>query len=463
MSISTESNHQAHAPADESPGAQAQSGYRQELDRALKLRHLLVYGMVFIVPVAPVAVYGFVAQASHGMVPLVYVVGMIAMLFTALSYRELSAEFPWAGSVYAYVGRGLGSFPGFLAGWMILADYLLIPGLIYAFVSSWLHGLLPGVPPTVWIVALVVINTAINLLGIRMQSQANFILLALELVALAVFVVLAIRFVFFLHRGSGGFSFAPLYQSGHIDLGFLATAASIAALSFLGFDGISTLAEEAENPRRDVGNATLLTLLLLGALFVLQTWLAALVHPDFASLDPKLGFFEIAREVGGALFFTALIVVKAIATGIANAQAAQAANSRVLYAMGRDRALPFGAFLSNVNARRKIPANAIVCVAILSLLLALLVPEEILLKLVNFGALSSFMLLNVAVPFHFLPRTQRKHWFRHLLFPLAGIAITGFVFSGFDRRTFIFGAAWLVVGAILGWARRGNVLRFEGM
>ncbi len=463
MSISTDSDHRAPASADENGAAQPGVGYRQELDRALKLRHLLVYGMVFIVPVAPVAVYGFVAQASHGMVPLVYVVGMVAMLFTALSYRELSAEFPWAGSVYAYVGRGLGPFPGFLAGWMILADYLLIPGLIYAFVSSWLHGLLPGVPPPVWIVSLVVINTAINLLGIRMQSQANFVLLALELVALAVFVALAIWFVFFLHRGSGGFSFAPLYQPGHINAGFIATATSIAALSFLGFDGISTLAEEAQHPRRDIGNATLLTLLLLGALFVLQTWLAALVHPDFASLDPKLGFFQIAREVGGALFFTALIVVKAIATGIANAQAAQAANSRILYAMGRDRALPFGAFLSNVNAGRKIPANAIVCVAVLALLLALLVSEEILLKLVNFGALSSFVLLNLAVPFYFLPRTRQKHWFRHLLFPVLGLAITGFVFSGFDRRTFIFGAAWLLVGAILGWTRRGNVLHFDGM
>ncbi|MGH8212379.1 MAG: APC family permease, partial [Rhodanobacteraceae bacterium] len=213
MSIPTGSNHQARASADEN-GAQGNAGYRQELDRVLKLRHLLVYGMVFIVPIAPVAVYGFVAQASQGMVPLVYVVGMVAMLFTALSYRELSAEFPYAGSVYAYVSRGLGPFPGFLAGWMILADYLLIPGLIYAFVSSWLHGLLPGVPPPVWIVALVLINTAINLLGIRMQSQANFILLALELVALAVFVVLAVWFVFVLHRGSGGFSFVPLYQPG---------------------------------------------------------------------------------------------------------------------------------------------------------------------------------------------------------------------------------------------------------
>ncbi len=441
----------------------AATGYRQELDRALSLRHLLVYGMVFIVPIAPVAVYGFIAHASHGMVPLVYVVGMVAMLFTALSYRELSAEFPYSGSVYAYVGRGMGPFPGFIAGWMILADYLLVPGLIYAFVSSWLHGLLPDVPPWLWIVVLVAINTGVNLLGIRLWARTNFLLLGLELVALAVFVALAIWFVFVERHGTGTFSFAPLYQPGQVDPGFVATATSIAALSFLGFDGISTLAEEARDPRRDVGNATLLTLLLLGALFVLQTWLAALAHPDYSTLDPKLGFFQIAREVGGVWFFAMLIVIKAIATGVANAQAAQAANARVLYAMGRDRALPFGAFLSSVNPRRKLPANAVVFVAVLSLLLALLVPEDALLKLVNFGALSAFILLNLAVPVYFLPRTLPRHWFRHLLLPAAGLVVTGFVFSGFDRRTLLFGSCWLLAGIALGLARRGRVVTFEGL
>jgi amino acid transporter len=447
-------------PAADGPSA---PGYRQELDRALGLRQLVVYGMVFIVPIAPVAVYGFVAHASHGMVPLVYLTGMVAMLFTALSYRELSAKFPYSGSVYTYVSRALGPFPGFIAGWMILADYLLVPGLVYAFVSSWLHGLLPGVPPWLWIVVLVVINTGVNLLGIRLWARTNLLLLVLELLALAVFVALASWFVFVERHGTGGFSFAPLYQPGQVDFGFVAAATSIAALSFLGFDGISTLAEETRDPRRDVGNATLLTLLLLGVLFVMQTWLAALAHPDFANLDPKLGFFQIAREVGGAWFFAMLIVVKAIATGVANAQAAQAANSRILYAMGRDRALPFGKFLSNVDPRRKLPANAVLSVACLSLLLALLVPEEALLRLVNFGALSSFLLLNLAVPLYFLPRATHRRWFRHLVLPVAGLAVIGFVFSGFDRLTLLFGTCWLLAGAMLGWWRRGKLLRFEGM
>ena len=435
------------------------AGYTQQLDRRLGLRHLLVYGMVFIVPIAPVAVYGFIAHASRGMVPLVYLVGMVAMFFTAMSYKQLSAEFPFAGSVYAYVRRGMNPFLGFIAGWMILADYLLVPAVIYIFVSNWIGGLVPGVPHWVWIVALLAINTAINVLGVRLQSRAHFVLLALELVALAIFVVLAIRFVFVLGQGTGGFSWAPLYQPGHLSLGFIATATTIAALSFLGFDAISTLAEESKEPRRDVGTATVLTLLVLGALFVLQTWLAALAHPDYTNLDDNLGFFQIAREVGGTALFVFFIVVKALATGVASALASQSAISRILFAMGRDRALPFGGFLSRVHPRFKTPANAIAFVAVLSLVLSLSVPIVVLLHLVNFGALTAFLLLNLSVPVYFwVRRRERSRPLRHLVLPICGLAIVGFIFTGFDRTTFLFGCAWLVVGLLVGTLRRQTSL-----
>jgi amino acid transporter len=393
------------------------------------------------------------------MVPLVYLVGMVAMFFTAMSYKQLSAEFPFAGSVYAYVRRGMNPFLGFIAGWMILADYLLVPAVIYIFVSNWIGGLVPGVPHWVWIVALLAINTAINMLGIRLQSHAHFVLLALELAALAIFVVLAIRFVFVLGHGTGGFSWAPLYQPGHLSWSFIATATTIAALSFLGFDAISTLAEESRNPRRDVGTATVLTLLVLGALFVLQTWLAALAHPDYANLDDNLGFFQIARDVGGTALFVLFIVAKVLATGVASALASQSAISRILFAMGRDRALPCGAFLSRVNPRFKTPANAILFVAALSLVLSLSVPIVVLLQLVNFGALTSFALLNLAVPVYFwLHRGERSRPLRHLVLPVCGLLVVGFIYTGFDHVTFAFGGAWLVAGLLMAWLRRQSSL-----
>ena len=85
----------------------AEFGYQQELKRSLRLRDLLVYGLIFMVPIAPFAIFGVVFNASKGMVPLTYAIGLVAMLFTALSYREMSRAFPVAGSVYAYAGRGI--------------------------------------------------------------------------------------------------------------------------------------------------------------------------------------------------------------------------------------------------------------------------------------------------------------------------------------------------------------------
>ncbi|MGH8282581.1 MAG: APC family permease [Gammaproteobacteria bacterium] len=449
--------------ADASPTLN-ESGYRQELDRRLSLGHLVVYGMIFMVPIAPFAVYGFVSQESYGMVPLVYLVGIVAMFFTALSYKQLSGEFPIAGSVYSYVQRGLHPYAGFIAGWMILADYLLVPGLIYAFSASWLQGLVPTVPGYVWILAFVIINTLINVLGIKLQSRANLILLLIELIALGIFIALAVKFVFIEGHGAGGWSVKPFFQPQHLNWSFIATATSIAALSFLGFDAVSTLAEETKNPRKTVGNATVVSLILLGSIFILQTYLAALAHPDYQSLDPKLGFFNIAREVGGACLYISLILVNVIAAGIANALAAQSAIARILYAMGRDKTLPFAGFLARVHPKFKTPVNAMLLVAVLSVLLALFVPEEAILKLVNFGALTAFMLLNITVfAFFYIRKKNRRNIFRYLVFPLLGLLIVGFVWSGFDQVTFLFGGAWLLAGLIIGYFKRAEFKSFEAL
>ncbi|MGH8111082.1 MAG: APC family permease [Rhodanobacteraceae bacterium] len=448
----------AHPETPSAAIATTTGGYRQELERTLELRHLLVYGMIFMVPIAPWAVYGFVSRESFGMVPLVYLVGIVAMLFTALSYKQLSGAFPFAGSVYSYVQRGLNPFVGFIAGWMILADYLLIPALIYAFSASWLRGLLPEVPSFAWVLVFVILNTTINILGIRLQARTNFLLLFIEVAALAVFVGLAIDFVFVRGLGAGGWSLAPFYQPQHLNWHFIATATSIAALSFLGFDAISTLSEETREPRKAIGNATVLSLLLLGSIFIVQTYLAGLVHPDYATLDDKLGFFQIARQVGGPALYAALIVVNVIAAGIANTLAAQSAIARILYSMGRDRALPGAHFLARVHPRWKTPVNATLLVALLSVLLALTVHEELLLKLVNFGALTAFMLLNITVFVYFFVK-QRRHRqvFRYVIFPLLGLLIVAFVWSGFDRITFMIGGSWLACGLAWGAVRRKHL------
>jgi amino acid transporter len=428
-------------------------GYQQELKRTLRFKDLLIYGMIYMVPMAPMGLYGFVSSQSSGMVPLVYLVGIAAMVFTALSYSRMSREFPIAGSVYSYVQRGWNPHIGFVTGWLILIDYILVPALLYGFCGMWLHGLLPAVPTFAWTLAFIVINTAINIRGVELAARTNFILLALQLAALAIFVAVAIKVVFIDGHGAGGLSLAPIYQAHTIDLGFIATATSIAVLSFLGFDGISTLAEETEAPERTVGKATVAALILLGAIFMVQTYVAALVHPDYQNLDPDMAFFQIAREAGGPFLYYLLLIVIILAVGIANALAAQSAISRILYAMARDRLLPLSSFFRVIHPRFKTPANATLFVGLVSVAVALGLSIETITKFVNFGALTAFMLLNVTVFLYFYVRKRQRDLagtVRYLLFPLVGLGIIAYVWSGFDRATYYVGFGWMAVGIAVG-------------
>ena len=135
-----------------------QFGYKQELRRGLSTADLVIYGLVFMVPIAPWAIFGVVFNASSGMVPLVYLIGLVAMIFTALSYAQMRRAFPIAGSVYAYVGRGVHPQLGFIAGWTILLDYLLVPTLLYVFAAESMAGIFPGVPKPLWIVIFLIIK-----------------------------------------------------------------------------------------------------------------------------------------------------------------------------------------------------------------------------------------------------------------------------------------------------------------
>jgi amino acid transporter len=424
-----------------------QFGYEDQLDRALSLGDLIVYGMIFMVPIAPFAVFGFVWQDARGMVALAYLIGLTGMLFTALSYGTMSRAFPLAGSVYAYVQRGLHEFAGFLAGWLILLDYILVPALLYLFSAAALQPLLPQVPAWAWLAGFVSFNAAANLLGVRVTARLYQALLALELLTLALFVIFGLTRLYG-GAGAGRLTLAPLYEARHFSLTTVAGATSIAVLSFLGFDGISTLSEESAGARDAVARATLLALVLIGALFILQTWIAADLAQGMRFASAATAFYEIAARAGGrALGLTAILAV-VISFGIANAMAAQAAVSRVLFAMARDRKLP--AALATVHPRFKTPYISTLLVAGVSLLVGLLFTHRIddLSRVVNFGALTSFALLHLAVAWHHFIRQRTGAWLRHLLFPLAGFAVILYVLYGMDRTAKVLGGCWVAAGIL---------------
>jgi len=432
-----------------------QYGYRQELHRSLSFRDLLVYGLIFMVPIAPFGIFGGVFQGSGGMVALAYVVGMVAMMFTALSYAQMSRAFPMAGSVYTYAGRGLAPSVGFLAGWMILLDYFLVPALLYLIASVAMNSLIASIPVWLWLIGFVVLNTVVNYLGIEMTAKVNRVMLIAELIVLAIFIVIG---VVALAQGKGrGFDFTPLFNSHTFSWSLVFGAVSIAVLSFLGFDGISMLAEENKESSRAIGRAMVAALLLAGVLFIVQTWVASLLvrDPDalIANGDPGgTAFYDAAALAGGAWLSKLTALATAISWGFANSLVAQAATSRLLYAMARDRQLP--AFLAKVHPKKGVPVNATLLVAAVSLVLGLYMNSRsdgitLLSALVNFGALTAFLVLHVSVVWHYVVRSGSRAWWPHLIAPAIGFGILMFVVINANIAAQKLAFVWFGIGLAL--------------
>jgi amino acid transporter len=422
-------------------------GYKEELHRALSLKDLIIYGMIFMVPIAPFSVFGFVWNDAKGMVPLAYLVGLVGMFFTALSYAAMSSAFPLAGSVYTYAHRGLHEIAGFFSGWLILLDYILVPSLLYLFSAVALRPIFPAVPSWIWLAGFIAFNAAVNLLGIEFTARVNRYMLVMELVTLALFVVLGL-FALYGGVGAGGLTLRPIYDPGVFSLSTVAGATSIAVLSFLGFDGISTLSEESRGTRNAVGRATVLSLALVGALFMLQTWVAADLARGMRFAAPETAFYEVAERAGGSWLRLVTVLAVVVASAIANAMAAQAAVSRILFAMARDGKLP--SILAKVHPRYKTPYVSTLAVAAISLVVGVLFAERVddLTRVVNFGALSGFVLLHLSVISHYVYRRRSRAWLRHLIFPMTGLAIIVYVLYEMDRAAKLLGACWIVLGIL---------------
>jgi amino acid transporter len=422
-------------------------GYKDQLHRALTTRDLVIYGMIFMVPIAPYSVFGFVYNDAKGMVPLAYLVGLIGMFFTALSYAAMSNAFPLAGSVYTYAQRGLHEVAGFFSGWLILLDYILVPSLLYLFSAVALRPVFPAIPGWIWLLGFISFNAAVNFIGIQFTASVNRYMLIMELAALALFVVLGL-IALYGGAGAGRLTLRPIYDPHVFSLATVAGATSIAVLSFLGFDGISTLSEESRGGKDAVGRATVLALILVGSLFMLQTWIATDLSVGMRFGSPETAFYEIAEHAGGAWLRLLTILAVVLASAVANAMAAQAAVSRILFAMARDGKLP--SVMAKVHPRFKTPYVSTLVVSGVSLLVGLLFADRIddLTRVVNFGALTGFVLLHLSVINHFLMRRRSRDWLRHLLFPLIGMLIITYVLYEMDRAAKLLGLAWISIGIL---------------
>jgi amino acid transporter len=416
------------------------------LKRSLGYWDLVLYGLAYIAPFAPLSTLGFVWSESNGLIVLAYVLGAVCMYFTAQSYATMTEALPTAGSVYGFARHSLGAFPGFVAGWMLLLDYLLIPAFVYVLIAVALESLLPGIDRGIWIVSMVAMTTVVNWFGITVTSRANFIAVALQVIILVGFLLLGV-IALYAGKGNGALTLKPVFDAAAFNAGKIFSATSICIMSFLGFDAVSTLAEEVEGgDRRVVGRAIIAVLVLSAVFFVAVTWVLGNLLPGIVIKDQAAAVYELAAWATGP--WTAAVLAWAYAgiVGLSNALPMQVGVARVVFAMGRDRQLP--RVLARVHPRYHTPYVGMLVTAALSLAVALYMKNRLddLASIVNFGALSGFLFLHVSVAAYFGVQRRSSAWIRHCMVPLCGTAVVLAVFSGMSSLAAKVGIVWLTVG-----------------
>jgi putrescine importer len=427
-----------------------ESTEKPQLRRVLGLWDLIFYGIVLIQPIAAIGLFGIASKVSRGHMVSTLLVAMIGMMLTAISYGRMASLFPSAGSAYTYVGKGLNTYIGFLAGWAMLLDYLIVPIINTIYGSLTLQRFLPSVPFFCWVLIFVSCITYLNLRGIRTTARSNEILLAIMFVVILMFIVLAIRYIF-AHQGwSGLLSYKPFYNPATFNFRALMTATSFAALTYIGFDGVTTLAEDVKNPKRNMLLAPVLLCLFTGLFSGLQIYLAQQVWPDYNTFNnPETAFFDVSARVGGNFMFNAIAVTLFIAM-LGSGLAGQVGAARLLYGMGRDGMLPKKIF-AHLSVRSATPTYNILIMGILTVIGSLVLGYQGAAELLNFGAFLAFMGVNIATFRQFFllrPIQEKRNFFTDAVVPMLGFLMCLIIWVSLPTPAKITGGIWFLIGFI---------------
>lgn len=471
------------------------------LRRTLTLSDLILYGIIVIQPVAPMSVFGVLSDRGRGHVVTTLLIAMVAMLFTAFSYGRMARAYPSAGSAFAYVGQEINPALGFVTGWSMVMDYMLNPMICIVWCSQQAHVFAPGIPYWTWALFFGAIFTFLNIQGIKTSARVNTLLAAGMGAVVAIFFMAAARYIFSHPTDGAAYFTRPFYDPQMWDLKSVLAATSIAVLSYIGFDGISTLSEEAENPRRNILLATVLTCFVIGILSALEVYTAQLIWPasePFPNVDTAFTF--VAQRAWAPLF--AIVGFTLLVANFGSGMGAQIGAARLLYGMGRSKALP-QSFFGVVDPKRHVPRNNVVFVGVVALAGALLVSAGLFsyglgAEMLNFGALIAFMGVNLAAFVRYNVREAKKSPILPALLtlaviaigvwpgssmtayvvagvcllllaviapPLAGFTICFFLWKNLSWKAWIVGGIWMLAGIAFGaWKTRGfrgDLVNFE--
>jgi amino acid transporter len=459
------------------------------LRRSLTLFDLILYGVIVIQPVAPMSVFGVLSDRGRGHVVTAILIAMVAMLFTGISYGRMARAYPSAGSAFTYVAQEINPTVGFITGWSMVMDYMLNPLICTVWCAGQAAQFAPGVAPWIWKIFFAVVFTLLNIRGIKTSSRINTgMAVLMGMVVVAIFVAAA-RYIFGTHHDAAYFT-RPFYDPATFTASGLFGCTSIAVLTYIGFDGISTLSEEAENPRRNILYATVLTCVLIGVLSAVEVYVAQLIWPASEPFpDINTAYSYVAGRSWAPLFpvvgFTLLLA------NFGSGLGAQIGAARLLYGMGRSNALP-KSFFGAVDEKHRVPRNNVFVVGGVALLGAFVLEivagyktyslgtvglswatfVKILnggeayglgAEMLNFGALIAFMGVNAAALLRYFVRAQEKK-LGFLIPPVLGFVICLGLWLNLSRPAIIVGSIWMAAGIAFGvWKTNGfrNPLSFE--
>lgn len=431
------------------------------LRRSLTLWDLILYGVIVIQPVAPMSVFGVLSERGKGHVVTAILIAMVAMLFTGISYGRMARAYPSAGSAFTYVAQEIHPAAGYVTGWSMVMDYMLNPLICTIWCSQQAHQFAPGIPAWGWKIFFAAVFTLLNIRGVKTSARVNAGMAAGMGAVVVVIFVAAARYILGHPHSEPGFFTRPFYDPQTFSLNALFGCTSIAVLTYIGFDGISTLSEETENPRRNIMLATVMTCLVIGLLSALEVYAAQLIWPaseTFPNVDTA--YVHVAARAWAPLFtvvgFTLLLA------NFGSGLGAQLGAARLLYGMGRSNALP-RSFFGAVDGKHRVPRNNVFFIGAVVLIGSFFLSYGLGAEMLNFGALIAFMGVNAAAFLRYFVRAEEKKiW--NLLPPVLGFLICLGLWLNLSRPAQIVGGLWMMAGILFGvWKTRGfrEPLSFE--
>lgn len=427
---------------------------KSHLKRELGLGGLVLFGLAYMAISTVFTTYGIVNQITDGKLPLAYVVALLTMLFTANSYASMVRRYPVAGSAYTYTQQAFGGGAGFLTGWVLLLDYLFIPMINFIILGLYVSTQFPSVSAKLVSFLTLVVVFAFNVLGINLVAKLNIFIVSLSATIIGIFAIFAIKMAV---NDPNAPSMIDPFIPGADGFSPIFAGAGVLALSFLGFDAVSTLSEEAKHPRRDIPRAIVLTALIGGALFIFVSWVGAIAYrPEDWSMIPRemidAAGIVLANHVAGE-WLGILFVLFSIAGCLGSGLAGQVSVSRILYSMGRDGTLPKP--LGKLWKRFGTPVVAASTVSVFALASLFLTLEQAAF-MISFGALAAFAMVNLSVIRVYLfpndgqaPARTPKDLVMRGLFPTIGLVLTIWLWTSLESMTWIVGGIWFAIGLVI--------------